>query len=140
LDIDNVDGYRPDKVAACQDEIQRVITANMHLSRLTIYSNLIEHIPLRLFENIIEFEVWCPKYEHVKALERLLPHGERLERFAMVELTSCHVVAPMLLSHATDMPCLTSLKIMSLDAMHEEQTVVDLAAFIGLQKRLRRQV
>jgi hypothetical protein len=136
--VDNVEGYWPEKVAECREEMRQIIHANVHLSRLTIYSDLLDYITPNIIEHILEFAIWGPRHGHLAMLGHLLPYARRLEGLALVELTECHVIAPILHANMNVLLNLKALKIMSIDLMHDERTMVELASFIRSRRQLRR--
>jgi hypothetical protein len=135
LDIDNMHGYVPELVAECRPELQRLIHANK-LVRLAIYSDLLPDLAPPAFERLQDLEIWGPRNAHLNALDRLLPLFSRLEYLALIEITHCQDVMPLLQRHAQAFGRLVRLKLMSIDPVHSEDTVNSLSSFITAQSRL----
>jgi hypothetical protein len=111
LHVDNVEGYDADAITACKDDMEKLIHANRHITSLTIYSALLEHIKLGELERLGELEVWAPRNGFLLNLNKLVPHGYRLKSLSLVELTDCHIVLPTLFLNGTNFPNLSALKV-----------------------------
>jgi hypothetical protein len=132
-----VHGYVPAHIAQCRLQLLQLINTNPRLTRLTIYSDLLKGLAPSVFEGLRELEIWGPRNEHLGELDRLLPRASALEGLALVEITQCQDVMPLLARHARAFARLTRLKLMSIDPVHSLDTMADLAAFVSAQAQLR---
>jgi hypothetical protein len=137
LDVDNIQGYVADHIADSQLELQRLINTNVHLVRLTIYSDLLEDIDRSVFERLRELELWGPHDKHVSILQRLLPHSSNLESLAIVEITQqFENIMVLLKEHSHTFPNIRSFKVMSLDTVDSTPCMVPLSNFLRAQAHL----
>jgi hypothetical protein len=137
LDVDNIQGYAAEHIADSQLELQRLINTNVHLVRLTIYSDLLEDINRPVFERLRELELWGPHDKHVSILQRLLPHSSNLESLAIVEITQqFENIMVLLKEHSHTFPNIRSFKVMSLDTVDSTPCMVPLSDFLRAQAHL----
>jgi hypothetical protein len=135
--LTQVHGYVPAHIAQCRPQLLQLINTNPRLTRLTIYSDLLNGLVPSVFEGLRELEIWGPRNEHLRELDRLLPRASALEGLALVEITQCQDVMPLLARHARAFARLTRLKLMSIDPVHSLDTMAALIAFVSAQAQLR---
>jgi hypothetical protein len=116
-----------------------LINANAaHLTRLTVYSDMLSEMSDNAFDSLLELVVWSPHNGHLQHLESVLPHSCLVESLALVELTDCDQLLPFLFVDPAAWPELTQLKIMSIDEMDDGATISALVGVISAHPRLRR--
>jgi hypothetical protein len=138
IDMDNINGYDPDKIRLYRDEMLGIIHASYGLQRLTIFADLLCDLRLGLVEYLVELNIWHCRERDVQELERLLPQCVALRRLGLVELSNFPAAVKILQDHKHHLGQLTALKLMSLDAVEPTRSVVGLADVIGYLTHLDR--
>lgn len=138
LYIDNVSGYFPAKLAQLRQDFGNLIGANSRLTRLTIYGDLLGDVAFDKLEQLTHLEIWNPHSSHASHFDQIVRHAHGLTDLALVELTGCQAILPVLLNEPRNFSVMKGLKIMSMDAIHDETGLSLLTACIRAHPQLQR--
>jgi hypothetical protein len=140
LYIDNISGYFPAKLAELRQDFGDLIGACYRLTRLTVYGDLLGEVAFDRLEQLTHLEIWNPHSSHASYFDQIVQHARGLTDLALVELTGCQAILPVLLNEPENFVALKGLKIMSMDAIHEASGLSLLTACIRAHPQLRRYI